>query len=156
MEMPASRLDGLCHRVVEGRHVGQSANLHRGVRALQGSGPLAVTQRRPVGAVDLLAGPCARLSAAVSLRERFAFQDKLDVALMCLRPIDDLGLRGGQWIALLAADILWRGGGFRSQEAAEDFSTIRSLIPTARKQGWDILQTLTSQPVRLIAKLQVA
>ena len=46
-------------------------------------------------------------------------------------------------------------GGFRSQEGAEDFSVIRSLISTARKQGWDILQTLTSQPGRLIAELQV-
>ena len=37
-------------------------------------------------------------------------------------------------------------GGFRSMEGAEeDFSVIRSLISTARKQGWDILQTLTSQ-----------
>jgi transposase len=47
-------------------------------------------------------------------------------------------------------------GGFRSQEGAEDFSVIRSLISTARKQGWDVLQTLTSQPASLIAKLQVA
>ena len=47
-------------------------------------------------------------------------------------------------------------GGFRSQEGAEDFSVIRSLISTARKQGWDILQTLTSQPGRLIAELQVS
>jgi transposase len=47
-------------------------------------------------------------------------------------------------------------GGFRSLEGAEDFSVIRSLISTARKQGWDILQTLTSQPRRLIAELQVA
>ena len=47
-------------------------------------------------------------------------------------------------------------GGFRSMEGAEDFSVIRSLISTARKQGWDILQTLTTQPSRLIAELQVA
>ena len=47
-------------------------------------------------------------------------------------------------------------GGFRSQEGAEDFGTIRSLISTARKQGWDVLRTLTRQPNRLIAELQVA
>ena len=47
-------------------------------------------------------------------------------------------------------------GGFRSEEGAEDFSVIRSLISTARKQGWDILRTLTGQPNRLIAELQVA
>jgi transposase len=47
-------------------------------------------------------------------------------------------------------------GGFRSEEGAEDFSVFRSLISTARKQGWDILKTLTSQPYRLISELQVA
>jgi transposase len=47
-------------------------------------------------------------------------------------------------------------GGFHSEEGAEDFSTIRSLISTARKQGWDILRTLTGQPNRLVAELQVA
>jgi len=47
-------------------------------------------------------------------------------------------------------------GGFRSEEGAEDFSVIRSLISTARKQGWDILQTLTSQPNRLVSELQIA
>jgi transposase len=47
-------------------------------------------------------------------------------------------------------------GGFRSQEGAEDFTVIRSLISTARKQGWDILRTLTSQSARLINELQLA
>jgi transposase len=47
-------------------------------------------------------------------------------------------------------------GGFRSCEGAEDFAVIRSLLSTARKQGWDILQALASRPDRLIAELQVA
>jgi len=47
-------------------------------------------------------------------------------------------------------------GGFRSMEGAEDFSIIRSLISTARKQGWDILQALASQPKQLIAELRLA
>jgi transposase len=47
-------------------------------------------------------------------------------------------------------------GGFRSMAGAEDFSVIRSLISTARKQGWDILQALASQPGQLIAELRVA
>ena len=47
-------------------------------------------------------------------------------------------------------------GGFRAESGAEDFSIIRSLISTARKQGWDILPALTSQPDQLIAELQVA
>jgi transposase len=47
-------------------------------------------------------------------------------------------------------------GGFRSPEGAEDFSVLRTLISTARKQGWDILRALASQPGQLIAGLQVA
>jgi len=47
-------------------------------------------------------------------------------------------------------------GGFRSYDGAEDFAVIRSLISTARKQGWDILQALTSRPAHLIAELKAA
>ena len=47
-------------------------------------------------------------------------------------------------------------GGFRSVDGAEDFAVIRSLLSTARKQGWDILQALASRPDHLIAELQIA
>jgi transposase len=47
-------------------------------------------------------------------------------------------------------------GGFRSVDGAEDFAVIRSLLSTARKQGWDILRALASRPDRLIAELQIA
>lgn len=47
-------------------------------------------------------------------------------------------------------------GGFRSIEGAEDFAVIRTLISTARKQGWDLLAALTSDPVKLIAELGLA
>ena len=47
-------------------------------------------------------------------------------------------------------------GGFRSGEGAEDFAVIRSLLSTARKQGWDILRALASRPDCLIAELKVA
>jgi transposase len=47
-------------------------------------------------------------------------------------------------------------GGFRSMEGADDFSVIRSLISTARKQRWDILEALASQPGQLIAELRFA
>jgi len=47
-------------------------------------------------------------------------------------------------------------GGFRSMEGAMEFAVIRSLLSTARKQGWDILQTLNANPNRLIADLRAA
>ena len=47
-------------------------------------------------------------------------------------------------------------GGFRSIDGAEDFAVIRSLLSTARKQGWDILQAPANQPHRLIAELRLA
>jgi transposase len=47
-------------------------------------------------------------------------------------------------------------GGFRSMEGAMEFAAIRSLLSTARKQGWDLLQTLNANPGSLIADLKVA
>jgi len=47
-------------------------------------------------------------------------------------------------------------GGFRSEEGARDFAVIRSVLSTARKQGWNMLHTLTAAPARLIADLRLA
>lgn len=47
-------------------------------------------------------------------------------------------------------------GGFRTVKGAEDFATLRTLIGTARKRGWDILAALALEPPHLIAKLQMA
>jgi transposase len=47
-------------------------------------------------------------------------------------------------------------GGFRSEQGANDFAVIRSLIATAKKQGWNVLDTLTQSPDTLLAKLRVA
>ena len=47
-------------------------------------------------------------------------------------------------------------GGFRSEDGAKDFAVIRSMLSTARKQGWNILRTLTGDPVRLIANIRLA
>ena len=47
-------------------------------------------------------------------------------------------------------------GGFRSEDGAKDFAVIRSVLSTARKQGWDILRTLNDDPTRLIANLRLA
>jgi len=46
-------------------------------------------------------------------------------------------------------------GGFRSEQGANDFAVIRSLIATAKKQGWNVLETLTQSPDALLAKLRV-
>lgn len=45
-------------------------------------------------------------------------------------------------------------GGFRSEPGARDFAVIRSVIATAKKQGWNIIHTLTQPPAQLIAQLQ--
>jgi transposase len=46
-------------------------------------------------------------------------------------------------------------GGFRSENGAKDFAIIRSLLSTARKQGWDLLHTLISDPMHPIAALRL-
>ena len=47
-------------------------------------------------------------------------------------------------------------GGFRSESGARDFAVIRSLIATAKKQGWNIIDTLTQSPTTLLSKLRTA
>jgi len=47
-------------------------------------------------------------------------------------------------------------GGFRSVAGAADFAVIRSLLATAKKQGWNMLDTLAADPKRLIANLKSA
>ncbi len=46
-------------------------------------------------------------------------------------------------------------GGFRSMQGACDFANLRSVISTARKQGWNVLETLAHpDPIQLIRKLR--
>lgn len=47
-------------------------------------------------------------------------------------------------------------GGFRSEQGANDFANIRSLIATAKKQGWDIINTLMQDPQTLALRLRTA
>ena len=47
-------------------------------------------------------------------------------------------------------------GGFRSEQGAEDFATLRSVITTARKQGWNIIETLMMPADQIIATLKYA
>jgi transposase len=44
-------------------------------------------------------------------------------------------------------------GCFRTTDGAQTFATLRSVISTARKQGWNILQTLASPPGAILAAL---
>ena len=44
-------------------------------------------------------------------------------------------------------------GGFRTMAGARTFACLRSVISTARKQGWNILQTLAASPAALINAL---
>jgi transposase len=46
--------------------------------------------------------------------------------------------------------------GFRSQEGAETFAIVRSVLSTARKQGWDLIHTLMLDPQTLLRSLQIA
>ena len=46
-------------------------------------------------------------------------------------------------------------GAFRTTAGAEVFACLRSVISTARKQGWNILQTLNAQPTDLIKPLRL-
>lgn len=47
-------------------------------------------------------------------------------------------------------------GCFRSAQGAKDFVTLRTVLATARKQGWNLLETLQETPDALIRKLRVA
>lgn len=47
-------------------------------------------------------------------------------------------------------------GGFRSEQGARDFAVIRALIATAKKQGWNLIDTLTQAPTVLLSKLRTA
>jgi aspartate aminotransferase-like enzyme len=43
-----------------------------------------------------------------------------------------------------------------AREAEELFAVLRSLIATAKKQGWNVIQTLTPSPDHLLDKRRIA
>jgi transposase len=47
-------------------------------------------------------------------------------------------------------------GGFRSEDGANTFVVNRTVISTAKKQGWNVLETLTQHPSTLIQSLRLA
>lgn len=46
-------------------------------------------------------------------------------------------------------------GGFRSDQGARRFAAIRSVLSTARKQRWSLLETLMRDPITLIGRLRL-
>lgn len=44
-------------------------------------------------------------------------------------------------------------GGFRSEEGAENFATVRSILSTARKLGWNLIDTLAQTSSQLLERL---
>jgi transposase len=46
--------------------------------------------------------------------------------------------------------------GFRSENGAKDFAVIGSVLSTAWKQSWKMLQTLNATPGRLLANIRLA
>jgi transposase len=44
-------------------------------------------------------------------------------------------------------------GGFRTMAGARTFARLRSVTSTARKRGWNILQTLLANPGKIIHNL---
>ena len=47
-------------------------------------------------------------------------------------------------------------GSFRSLAGAADFAIIRTLLATAQKQGWNLLDTISASPATLLAMLKAA
>ncbi|CAL76319.1 putative transposase [Bradyrhizobium sp. ORS 278] len=47
-------------------------------------------------------------------------------------------------------------GGFRTSQGADNFATLRTLIGTARKRGWNMLETLSACPTQLTHKIRLA
>jgi transposase len=47
-------------------------------------------------------------------------------------------------------------GGFRSYQGALDFAALRTTIGTAKKQGWNVIESLMQTPDALLQKLRAA
>jgi transposase len=83
-------------------------------------------------------------------------QDRKADALRCLSDpavpfTNNLAERDGRMMKLRQKI----SGGFRSTEGAEAFAVMRSLISTARKQGWDVIRTLNHDPDAVLRMLQI-
>ena len=96
--------------------------------------------------------PPRRVGHNLLLRLSIRKQDVLRFLVEPLVPFtNNLAERDGRMMKLRQKI----SGGFRSEDGANEFGVIRSLLSTARKQGWDLLQTLNADPTRLIADLRL-
>ena len=60
-------------------------------------------------------------------------------------PFANHGAEGGVRMRKVEQKI---SGGLRSTAGARDFAIVRSVLSTARKQGWDILHAVAQNPKR--------
>jgi transposase len=112
--------------------------------AFHGAQP-ALTKIRPRGR------PPRRVGHNLLLRLSTYQQDVLRFLTDPLVPFtNNLAERDGRMMKLRQKI----SGGFRSKDGAKDFAVIRSVLSTARKQGWDILATLTANPDSLLSQLR--
>jgi transposase len=121
------------------------AVLAEGIAFHEGQPALAKTRRR--------GRPPRRVGHNLLLRLNTRKQDVLRFLIDPSVPFtNNLAERDGRMMKLRQKI----SGGFRSEDGAKDFAVIRSLLSTARKQGWNMLQTLTAEPTRLVAEIRVA
>ena len=97
--------------------------------------------------------PPRRVGHNLLLRLSAHKQDVLRFLINPLLPFtNNLAERDGQMMKLRQKI----SGGFRSEDGAEVFAHIRSALSTARKEGWNILDTLIADPDRLISQLRLS
>jgi transposase len=96
--------------------------------------------------------PSRRVGHNLLLRLSIRKQDVLRFLVEPLVPFtNNLAERDGRMMKLRQKI----SGSFRSEDGANEFGVIRSLLSTARKQGGDLLQSLNADPTRLIADLRL-
>jgi transposase len=119
--------------------------LAQGMAFHEGQPALAKTRRR--------GRPPRRIGHNLLLRLNIRKQDVLRFLIDPSVPFtNNLAERDGRMMKLRQKI----SGGFRSEDGAKDFTIIRSLLSTARKQGWNMLESLTAEPARLMADIRIA
>ena len=67
-------------------------------------------------------------------------------------PFANIGAEGGVRLMKVKQKI---SGGFHSAARARDFAIVRSVLSTARMQGWNILHAVTQKPEALTQAIRV-